>query len=42
MHIVVFDKKTKICWALLVVYGAPHADVKNEFLSELSMFLSCH
>jgi hypothetical protein len=35
-----WDKKIKIKWALVIVYGAAQADHREEFLTELSAFCS--
>lgn len=35
-----FDVEKKVMWALLVVYGAAHDDLKDEFLVELASFCS--
>jgi hypothetical protein len=35
-----WDKRNKVKWNLLIVYGAAHDEHKLEFLSELSSFCS--
>ena len=36
LQMVLFDKKKKFQWGLLVFYGSAHDEFKNEFLIELA------
>jgi exonuclease III len=36
-----WDVKKKCRWAVIVVYGPAHDDLKDDFLAELSLFCNC-
>uniref|UniRef100_A0A8R7QH09 Endonuclease/exonuclease/phosphatase domain-containing protein n=1 Tax=Triticum urartu TaxID=4572 RepID=A0A8R7QH09_TRIUA len=41
LQLVLYDKKKKTNWGLLIVYGSAHEEFKEEFLSELASMCGC-